>query len=87
MKSWTGCAGDWKRRCETRIMSANNSDKSTAEELALMRMSIKAMREAMNENLDAMLDTINRMLPPEDDKRCLKYKNFDKRQWRDYLDF
>ena len=52
-----------------------------------MRMSIQAMREHFNANLDAMLDQINRLIPPEDQGRYLKYKNFSKKDWHNFLEF
>jgi hypothetical protein len=60
---------------------------NTIEELALMRMSIRTMRDHINQNLDAMLDQINRLIPPEDTKRRLRYKNFTKKDWTKFLGF
>jgi len=60
---------------------------STIEELALMRMSISAMREQINQSLDGMLDQINRLIPPEDSNRCIKQKNYTKKDWADFLEF
>ncbi len=57
----------------------------TIQELILMRMSIKAIRDRMNEDLDAMADQINRLLPPEDDSRHQRYKNFTSKDWSDFL--
>ena len=60
---------------------------STVEELALMRMSIKSMRDHFNDSLDAMLDQINRLIPIEDQLRYAKYKNYKKEDWRQFLGF
>jgi hypothetical protein len=57
------------------------------EELALMRMSIRAMRDQMNETLDGMLDQISRLIPPEDSNRCIKYKNYTSKDWGKFLKF
>lgn len=67
--------------------SKSNEKLSTAEELALMRMSIRAMRDSFNNSLDAMLDQINRLIPPEDQLRYKKYKNFSKQDWNNFLEF
>lgn len=56
-------------------------------ELILMRHSIKVLRDSINSNLDEMLDRINRLLPPEDSLRCIKYKNYTKKDWGDFLAF
>ena len=66
---------------------SNNKKFSTVEELALMRMSIRAMRDHINENLDGMLDQINRLIPPEDSNRCIKYKNYTSEDWHNFLEF
>lgn len=60
---------------------------SVNEELILMRMSIQAMRDQINSNLDAMLDQINRLIPAEDANRCKKYKNFTPVDWGKFLGF
>jgi len=60
---------------------------STIEELALMRMGIRAMREHINLSLDAMLGQINRLIPPEDTNRSKKYKNYTREDWAKFLDF
>lgn len=52
-----------------------------------MRMSIRAMRDQMNETLDGMLDQINRLIPPEDSNRCTKYKNYTPDDWGEFLGF
>lgn len=59
---------------------------SALEELALMRMSIHAMRDQINHNLDAMLDQINRLIPADDTNRSIKYKNFTTQDWHDFLE-
>jgi len=65
----------------------SNEKLSAFEELALMRMSIEAMRDYFNVNLDAMLDRINRLIPPEDQLRYTKYKNYTKEDWHNFLGF
>lgn len=58
---------------------------NATEELALMRMSIRAMKERICEDLDAMADQIDRLLPPEDDRKHQRYKNFTKEDWGKFL--
>ena len=57
----------------------------TTQELILMRMSIKAIRDRMNEDLDAMAEQINRLLPPEDDTRYQRRKHWGKKEWGLFL--
>jgi len=63
----------------------NNPD--TVQELMLMRMSIQAMRDLVNQNLNAMVDQINRLLPPEDHTRYQRKANFTKEDWGEFLTF
>ena len=56
------------------------------QELALMRYSIRAIKERMCEDLEAMNEMISRLIPPEDEGRYQRYKNFTKEQWGDFLD-
>ena len=58
----------------------------TIQELALMRMSIQAIKQRVCLDLDAMADRLSRLLPPEDDTRYQKYKNFSKKDWSRFLD-
>lgn len=68
--------------------ATKSTEKYTAiEELALMRMSIRAIRDQINLNLDAVLDQINHLIPPEDSNRCLKYKNYTPEDWGNFLGF
>ncbi len=70
-----------------KLTPKSNKKYSTVDELALMRMSIRAMRDQINQNLDGMLDQINRLIPPEDSNRCIKYKNFTQEDWGKFLGF
>ena len=65
----------------------SNEKLNTIDELALMRMEIKAMRGYLNDSLDALLDKVDRLIPPEDQLRYTKYKNYSKKDWHDFLDF
>lgn len=56
------------------------------EELILMRMSIRALKERVCEDLEAMADQIARLLPPEDDYKHQRYKNFTKEDWGKFLE-
>ena len=51
-----------------------------------MRHSLKAIRDRVTEDLDAMADRIDRLLPPEDVGRYQRYQNFSSQDWRDFLD-
>ena len=51
-----------------------------------MRMSIKAIRDRTNEDLDAMVDFINRLLPQEETDEQRRFKNFTSKDWGDFLD-
>ena len=76
------------QRSQNMTSEINKSTQNdTVAELALMRMSIKAMRDYVNENIDAMLDRINRLIPPEDTLRYTKYKNYTKDDWHNFLEF
>ena len=65
--------------------STQNID--TVQELILMRHSIRAIRERLNEDLDAMAKQIERLLPPPDTERSRRFKNFTKKDWHKYLRF
>ena len=65
------------------IITSNNFD--TTQELILMGMSIKAIRDRMNEDLDAMAEQINRLLPPEDGARYHRRKHWGKKEWGAFL--
>ena len=70
---------------------SKKADKSTENdiisELALMRMSIKVLRDRMNDSLDAIDDRLTNMLPAGDSRRSLKYKQYTPEQWRNFLEF
>lgn len=52
-----------------------------------MRHSLKAIRERLIEDLDAMDDQIERLIPPEDNLRSNRFKNFTKEDWQKFLTF
>ena len=59
---------------------------ATMQHLALMRMNIQAMKDRLCQDLDAMADRIDRLLPPEDAMRYQKYKNFTSEDWSKFLE-
>lgn len=54
----------------------SNEKFSAIEEPALKRMRIHAMCYQINQNLDTMLDQLNRLIPAEDTNRCIKHKTW-----------
>ena len=65
----------------------SNDKLDPIEELALLRMSVTAMREQINDSLDAMIDQINKIIPPENTSRVKKYKSFTRKDWANFLEF
>jgi len=69
----------------------SNLDKSTEKdlvsELVLMRMSIKSLRDRMNDSLNAIDERISSMMPIEESRRSENYRNFTTEQWRNFLEF
>ena len=59
----------------------------TAHELQLMCYSIRAIRDRVNADLDAMVDRISRLLPPEDSALQRRMKKYSKEDWKNYLKF
>ena len=57
------------------------------EELSMMRMSIKVMRDELNKNIDAIIDQVNRLMPVDETSHNEKYKNYTKEDWRNFLEF
>jgi len=65
--------------------SSRNVD--TLQELVLMRHSIRTIRDRVNEDLDAMVEQINRLIPSEDGAQARRFKNFTKKDWKKFLTF
>lgn len=63
----------------------SKSISNTTQELALMRMNIQALKERLCLDLDAMVDRLDRLLPPENATRYQKYKNYTKEDWHKFL--
>ena len=59
----------------------------TAYELQMMCYSIRAIRDRVNADLDAMMDHISSLLPPEDTALQRRMKNYSKEDWKNYLKF
>lgn len=59
---------------------------ATTQELVLMRMSIQAMKERLCQDLDAMADRLDRLLPPKNEMRYQRFKNFTSEDWGKFLD-
>lgn len=68
------------------ISMPSQPDTDTHTELVLLRHSIKAIRDRVCEDLDAMDDRIMRLLPAETDNRNLRYRQFTKKDWATFLD-
>jgi len=58
---------------------------ATHQELINLRLNLMAVKDQVNQNLDGILERINRLLPPDDGARSLKYKNFSKKDWHEYM--
>ena len=69
----------------------NSVDKSTTksidiqQELELMRQSLRMIRDRVNADLDAMVEQIDKMLPPEDTARSRRMKKYTKKDWERFL--
>ena len=61
------------------------SNTTEAQELALMRMNIQAMKERLCQDLDAKTDRLDRLLPPEKATRYQRFKNFKPKDWAKFL--
>jgi len=51
-----------------------------------MRMNIQALKERLCQDLDAMAERLDRLLPPQDGLRYQKFKNFTSKDWANYLE-
>jgi len=65
--------------------SKNPTQPTTTQELVLMRMNIKAMKERLCQDLDAIAARLDSLLPAEDAMRYQKFKNYTSKDWRNYL--
>ena len=63
----------------------SKSISNTTQELALMRMNIQALKERLCLDLDAMVDRLDRLLPPENATRYQRFKNFKPKDWAKFL--
>ena len=58
------------------------------DELLLLRMEARAMRDVTVESFNAIIDRITQMLPAmEEDEKSRRFKRFTKEDWRKYLTF
>lgn len=57
----------------------------TVQELILMRMALETMREHVTEQLNGMVDEINRLLPPQDHKRYKEFRRYTAEDWGKYI--
>ena len=58
---------------------------NTTQELVLMRMNIQAIKDRLCQDLDAMANRLDRLLPAEDGLRYQKFKNYTPKDWAKYL--
>lgn len=68
-----------------KIESKSIKKANAHQELINLRLNLIAIRDQVNQNLDGILERINRLLPPDDSTRYLKYKNYSKKDWHEYL--
>lgn len=69
------------------MATLNEKPIAAIQELILMRHDIGIVRDRVNKELDGLIGRIDQLLPPQDNAITLRYKNYTKKDWQDFLSF